>query len=35
MTALKAKFEREKKSRPTDWVIAPSRGGYALIYIGG
>lgn len=36
MTALQAKFKREAKERPIDWIIAPdlSRGGLRLVYIG-
>lgn len=36
MTALQAKFKREAKERPVDWVIAPdmSRGGFILIHVG-
>lgn len=26
MTALEAKFAREAKERPTDWIIVPHRG---------
>ena len=26
MTATQAKFEREQKERPADWVIAPVKG---------
>lgn len=35
MTALQAKFEREAKPKPREWVIGYGRGGYRLIYIGG
>lgn len=32
-TALAAKFARERKPRPQDWVIAPQRGQFVLIRI--
>lgn len=36
MTALQAKFKREAKENPRDWLIGPdlSRGGFRLIYMG-
>jgi len=34
MTYYKAKFEREAKENPLDWVIAENRGVYYLKYIG-
>lgn len=35
MNIYQAKFERESKSDPTSWVIAPSSRGFKLVYIGG
>ncbi len=29
-----AKFARERTGRPTEWIIAPVRNGYALRYTG-
>lgn len=38
MTSIEAKFAREAKENPTDWVIAPDsrrgRGKFKLVYIG-
>lgn len=34
MTALQAKFAREAKDNPLDWMIGYGRGGYRLVYIG-
>lgn len=35
MNALTAKFAREAKSNPKDWIIAPAGSGrYKLVYIG-
>lgn len=35
MTSLEAKFAREAKPRPKDWVIAYSRTrGFYLVFIG-
>jgi len=31
---IAAKFAREAKEKPSDWVIAPGRGGLELYYIG-
>lgn len=35
LTPLQAKFEREKKEKPIDWIIKPIGRGYCeLVYIG-
>lgn len=35
MTYYQAKFERERKARPQDWVVVPAgRSAFSLIYIG-
>ena len=34
MNYYTAKFAREAKLNPKDWMIAPVKGGYELIYIG-
>ena len=34
MTYYNAKFTRESKKTPTDWVIAPTPRGFTLLYIG-
>lgn len=34
MTAMQAKFARERKSHPTEWVIVPHRrSGFRLVHI--
>jgi len=30
-----AKFARERKPRPADWIIKPVTRGFVLVYIGG
>jgi len=36
MNAMAAKFAREAKPNPTEWIIAPAGGGrYRLVRIGG
>lgn len=34
MNSYQAKFEREAKDRPTDWVIVWRQGKYKLVYVG-
>lgn len=34
MNHYKAKFEREAKARPQDWVIIPSGSKFELVYLG-
>ena len=34
MDYYSAKFKREAKDKPTDWLIIPARGKYELRYIG-
>lgn len=34
MSYYDAKFKREAKDRPQDWIIKSGRGGYKLIHIG-
>ena len=34
MNAIAAKFAREAKNRPADWVIQQTSRGYKLAYIG-
>jgi len=35
MTPLQAKFEREKKARPVDWIIVPAGRDFCrIVYIG-
>ena len=35
MNYYRAKFLRESKARPADWVIRPlERGGFELVYLG-
>lgn len=34
MTYYQAKFLREQKPIPSDWLIVPENGLFALIYIG-
>ena len=35
MTAIEAKFAREAKDRPTDWIIVPHRGRFKLVNLRG
>lgn len=34
MNEYEAKFEREAKQRPKDWIIVPGREGFKLVYLG-
>lgn len=35
MNYYTVKFQRERKDKPTDWMIRPKkRGGFELVYLG-
>lgn len=34
MSYYEAKFAREQKPHPTDWLIAPDGRGFKLVFIG-